>query len=480
MRLAFFTAVVSIFDIFKIAVGPSSSHTLGPWRACLNFLKEIQSCDEADSLSRIQVDLYGSLALTGKGHGTDLAVVLGLSDFDPATVNLNIIAEMQSLLASASSLPINKTSPFLFCPKNDIVFHLEQLLDFHSNALKCSAYNSFGILVAEETYYSIGGGFIIKESEKELASDNYSYLYQFSSAKQLLSLCRQNHLSIKDVVLSNELKRYTEKELFEKLGMIWEVMRECAFRGSQTEGILPGGLNVRRRAAAMSQKLLVKTELFESSDEWLQSIKSKQFNFRQTIDWVSCFALAVNEENASFGRVVTAPTNGAAGVIPAVILYVLCLHDQNITEKEIFEFLLVAAAVGSLFKEGATLSAAAGGCQAEIGVSSAMAAAGLVHVLGGTDGQILMAAEIAMEHHLGLTCDPIMGLVQVPCIERNSIGAMKAITSAQLALNSDPEKAKVSLDQVIKTMWNTALDMNLKYKETAQGGLAIHVAEAEC
>ncbi len=327
--------------------------------------------------------------------------------------------------------------------------------------------------VYQETYYSVGGGFIQKEGEEALLSDKVIPKYEMQTASHLLDVCIRADKNISSIVLENEKCWNTEQAINEKLLQIWQVMIDCIYKGCHEEGILPGGLLVNRRAAAINKRLLAGKN-YHDQLSWITAIKENGNGFQYTLNWVSCFALAVNEENASFGRVVTAPTNGSAGVIPAVLMYyiVFCNGQNN---SKIMQFLLTAAQIGSIFKQGATLSAAMGGCQAEIGVSSAMAAAGLTEVLGGNPQQCLMAAEIAMEHHLGLTCDPIGGLVQIPCIERNTMGAIKAITAAQLALQSEPSKAKVSLDSVVKTMWETALDMNSKYKETSEGGLALNI-----
>jgi L-serine dehydratase len=323
-----------------------------------------------------------------------------------------------------------------------------------------------------ETYYSIGGGFVVKEGETSSTSSIH-LPFPIHNSEELLHWCRKTGLSIHEVVMENELAWRTEKETADGVLNIWRVMKECTYRGCHTSGILPGGLNVKRRAAELNKKLL-KDHTYQNFDEWVEDIRSGGNSFQYILDWVSCFALAVNEENASFGRVVTAPTNGAAGVIPAVLLYYKIFY-RDISDEKIVQFLLTASEIGSIFKKGATISAAMGGCQAEIGVSSSMAAAALTEALGGSQRQALMAAEIAMEHHLGMTCDPIAGLVQVPCIERNTMGAIKAITASQLALQSSPDFAKVSLDVVVETMWHTAMDMNSKYKETAEGGLAIKI-----
>jgi L-serine dehydratase len=324
-----------------------------------------------------------------------------------------------------------------------------------------------------ETWYSVGGGFVKKEGEEATSSASVNLPFPVDKAEDLLHWCRKTGLSISEVVMENENSWRTEAETKTGMLKIWQVMKECIYRGCHMQGTLPGGLNVKRRAAELNKKLM-NGRSYQDYDSWVEAFRGGGNDFTYILDCVSCFALAVNEENASFGRVVTAPTNGASGVIPAVLQYFVVFRD-GYKEDKILQFMLTAAEIGSIFKKGATLSAAMGGCQAEIGVSSAMAAAGLTEALGGTQRQALMAAEIAMEHHLGLTCDPIGGLVQIPCIERNTMGAIKAITASQLALQSTPDFAKVSLDAVIKTMWDTAKDMSFKYKETAEGGLAIHI-----
>ncbi len=324
-----------------------------------------------------------------------------------------------------------------------------------------------------ETYYSIGGGFVIKENEEAGSASSVQLPFPIDHADDLLHWCRKTGLSISEIVMENETAWRPESETRKGILTIWNVMKECMYRGSHTKGVLPGGLFVNRRAAELNKKLLTGF-IYDDYDSWVRAIRAGGNDFKYILDWVSCFALAVNEENASFGRVVTAPTNGAAGVIPAVLQYYVCFCEGDSYDK-IIQFLLTAAEIGSIFKKGATISAAMGGCQAEIGVSSAMAAAALTECTGGSQRQAMMAAEIAMEHHLGMTCDPIGGLVQIPCIERNTMGAIKAITASQLALQSTPDFAKVSLDNVIKTMWDTAIDMNSKYKETADGGLAVHI-----
>jgi L-serine dehydratase len=359
-----------------------------------------------------------------------------------------------------------------FDPEEDIEFLFSESLPFHPNALTflVKFYNDETLA---ETYYSIGGGFVIKEGEDNNAKQEVSLAFPVNTADELLHWCRKTGLNVSDVVMENE--NSWRSEAVTKAGVlnIWRVMKECIFRGCHAEGMLPGGLNVKRRGGGLNKKLM-NGRTYSDYNSWLATIRQGGNDFKYILDWVSCFALAVNEENASFGRVVTAPTNGAAGVIPAVLQYYVAFCDGN-TDDKVIQFLLTASEIGSIFKKGATISAAMGGCQAEIGVSSAMAAAALTECMGGTQRQTLMAAEIAMEHHLGLTCDPIGGLVQIPCIERNTMGAIKAITACQLALQSTPDFAKVSLDGVIKTMWDTALDMNSKYKETADGGLAVNI-----
>ena len=349
---------------------------------------------------------------------------------------------------------------------------MDTSLPFHPNAVTFAVELDNGDSFAQ-TYYSIGGGFVIKEGDDAAERKTVKLPYPIDNADDLYHHCMSNMSAISQIVWENESVWREKSDVGKGLMNIWRVMRECIYKGCHTEGVLPGGLNVTRRAAGLNRRLM-KKEVYGNYDDWLKIIQNRSFTFNETLNWVSCFALAVNEENASFGRVVTAPTNGAAGVIPAVLQYFVAFENGNSTSK-IIQFLLVAGEIGSIFKKNATISAAMGGCQAEIGVSSAMAAAALTECLGGSIRQVMMAAEIAMEHHLGLTCDPIGGLVQVPCIERNTMGAIKAITASQLALQSSPESAKVSLDNVIKTMWQTALDMNSKYKETSDGGLAINV-----
>ncbi|WP_229216362.1 L-serine ammonia-lyase [Dyadobacter sp. 3J3] len=462
---------ISVFDIFKIGVGPSSSHTLGPWRAGQLFVKLLENITSLDQVISVKVNLYGSLAKTGKGHGTDLAVQLGLCGYDPVTMDTKQIDTIKFQIADSNKLILNGTSEIDFNPKTDIIFKMQESLPFHPNALTFTAeITENGIL--RETYYSVGGGFVIQEENQEEVGPCVRLPYPVDHASDLLNWHQQTGMAISDIIYENEKVWRSEEEIKSELLNIWRVMKESIYEGCHNEGILSGGLHVKRRAASLSEKLL-NEKVYSGYDEWIAAIRSNGHGFKYTLDWLSCFALAVNEENASFSRVVTAPTNGSAGVIPAVLQYYLIFC--NGTENDIIRFLLTASEIGCIFKKGATISAAMGGCQAEIGVSSAMAAAGLTEVSGGTVEQCMMAAEIAMEHHLGMTCDPVGGLVQIPCIERNTMGAIKAITASQLAMQSNPENAKVSLDNVVKTMWETALDMNFRYKETSEGGLAINI-----
>ncbi len=464
--------------MLKIGVGPSSSHTLGPWRAAERFLGELNVLQLLDQTARVCVHLYGSLALTGKGHGTDIAVLMGLSGKDPVTVPLEEVQRLPAEVARENLLYLGERHPVAFFPARDFVFHFSESLPFHANGIVFEAFDENGNCSLSCTYYSIGGGFVVQEGvhgEEPESRETVSFPFPIPNAETLKTYCEELGKSVSDIVLENEKYWRSQVETEAKILEIWSVMKACIFRGCHTEGILPGGLQVVRRAAGIHRKLLGDA-VYASPDEWIQAIRQTKFGFSEIIKWIGCFALAVNEENANFGRVVTAPTNGAAGVIPAVLMYYICFTEQQPTEEDLLRFLLVAGEIGSIFKKGSTISAAMGGCQAEIGVSSAMAAAALCERLGGTPAQVLMAAEIAMEHHLGLTCDPIAGLVQIPCIERNSMGAVKAITAAQIARESDPSSARVTLDGVIQTMWQTAQDMNHKYKETSLGGLAVHIA----
>jgi len=463
---------ISITDMFKIGVGPSSSHTLGPWKAALSFLQSMEEKNILQDVRNVEVLLYGSLAKTGVGHGTDVAVQLGLCGEDPETFKVEDIHARMNDIRAMKKILLHGRHEIDFDPDEDIEFLMAESLPFHPNALTFLVTLFNGETFAA-TYYSVGGGFVVREGGEMTTASNVVLPFPVNTSEDLLHWCMKTGMSIHEVVMENETAWRTEAATRKFALNIWRVMKECIYRGCHTTGYLPGGLNVKRRGYDLNRRLL-KDKTYHHYNEWLQCIVEGGSDFRYILDWVSCFALAVNEENASFGRVVTAPTNGAAGVIPAVLHYYICFGGGD-TDEKIINFLLTAAEVGSIFKKGATISAAMGGCQAEIGVSSAMAAAALTESLGGTQRQALMAAEIAMEHHLGLTCDPIKGLVQIPCIERNTMGAIKAITACQLALQSKPDFAKVSLDSVIKTMWDTALDMNSKYKETADGGLAVNV-----
>ncbi|MBF0694757.1 MAG: L-serine ammonia-lyase [Flavobacterium sp.] len=471
---------ISVFDMLKIGVGPSSSHTLGPWRAAERFLEELRQENLLDKTDRVKTDLYGSLSLTGKGHATDLAVMLGLSGQDPEYIPIDRISGIISDIESTGTINLANERQIPFSFFADIVFN-RNFQPFHANGMTFTAYTTDD-QVYSSTFYSIGGGFVVKEERENAAIKSeikHAFPFPIDKADELLQFCRAENKSISEIVYENEKSMRSEEVISSELLRIWETMLECMFIGCHSEGTLPGGLNVRRRAFDMHKNLIGDAQ-YESPQQWLLQIRKTEVKFRQILKWVSCFALAVNEVNAALGRVVTAPTNGSAGVIPAVLMYYLVIENHQAGEKEIKQFLLTAGEIGSIFKKGSTISAAMGGCQAEIGVSSAMAAAALCEVMGGTPEQALMAAEIAMEHHLGLTCDPIAGLVQIPCIERNTMGAIKAINAAELALETDPKNAKVPLDKVVDTMWQTAKDMNNKYKETSEGGLAIAVNLADC
>lgn len=466
---------LSIFDIFKIGVGPSSSHTLGPWKAALDFINLLSN----KSFNRVQVELYGSLSKTGKGHCTDIAIMLGLLGYLPDQIDTRLINGLINDIYIYLSMKVNdKIIPFN--PSENIIFNSSTQKE-HPNTMIIKAFNDLN-LVLEQVYHSVGGGFIEKPNEINITQQsNLQLPFPITFAAELLEYTHKNECSISEIVMKNELAFDSKSNIESKLQLIIDTMIQGVYRGIVTEGILPGGLNVKRRAHALAKELLQDRSL-NSVKEWMNNVRKTPPSFQAVNKWVSCFALAINEENADLGRVVTSPTNGAAGVIPAVMLYYFFFCQNKNEYHELHKFLKVAGEIGCLFKKNATISAAVGGCQAEIGVSSAMAAGGLTEVLGGTPQQVLMAAEIAMEHHLGLTCDPIGGLVQIPCIERNTMGAIKAITASNLALSSNPDDAKVHLDIVIKTMWQTAQEMNSKYKETSEGGLAyqLPVAIAEC
>ena len=470
---------ISIFDMLKIGVGPSSSHTLGPWRAAQQWISKLKESSCFLLVDEIKVDLYGSLSLTGRGHATDSAILLGLSGADPEFIPIEEIDTIIAAVKDTSLLYLNNEKMISFSIDN-IQFNKE-FLPFNPNGMTFTAFQNKE-LISKETYYSIGGGFIIQEDDSlvdEIEVTKQNFPYPINRARQLERYCEQENLAISEIVLQNELVLNAPAKIDAELHRIWTTMLECMYLGCHTKGVLPGGLNVKRRAFDTHVKLIKDTS-YTRSEDWIRAIRSTEVKFREILKWVSCFALSVNEVNASLGRVVTAPTNGSAGVIPAVLMYYLVIENHKADFEHIKKFLLTAGEIGSIFKKNATISAAMGGCQAEIGVSSAMAAAALTELLGGSPAQCLVAAEIAMEHHLGLTCDPIGGLVQIPCIERNAMGAIKAINAAEMALETDPKEVKVPLDKVIDTMWETAKDMNKNYKETSEGGLAITVRMVDC
>jgi L-serine dehydratase len=463
---------LSVFDIYKIGVGPSSSHTLGPWRAALAF-RELLGEEVPQTLS---IQLFGSLSKTGVGHGTDIAVVLGLLGHDPITIPTRTIPTIIEEVKNSRVLEIGAAKvPFRFA--EDIIFQ-QFNHPGHPNTLTFSALTAAGNLV-QETYHSLGGGFIEREGHGEDAEIDYAFIHDVSSGQKMIELSDRSDKTITRLLYENERCIRSSTDIHHRVETLFQVMLNCVYRGCHTDGILPGGLKVQRRAAALSRKLL-SGKTYPDRQQWLAAVRKSNRDFSTVNQWISCFALAVNEENAALGRVVTSPTNGASGVIPAVLLYHYLFG--NFGEDDLMRFFLSSGQIGALFKQGATISAAVGGCQAEVGVSSAMAAAGLTEVLGGSTRQVLQAAEIAMEHHLGLTCDPIGGLVQVPCIERNAMGAMKAITAANLALAGNANKAVVHFDAVVATMWETAQYMHSKFKETAEGGLAVNVSvvQPEC
>ncbi|APG65016.1 L-serine ammonia-lyase [Tenacibaculum todarodis] len=470
---------ISVFDMLKIGVGPSSSHTLGPWRAAMAWVQKIRETNILGAIDTIEVHLYGSLSLTGKGHATDLAILLGLSEADPEYIPIEDVFIIVDRINTQEEIYFKGGNKIKFL-KNSIVFN-RGFLPFHSNGMTFKGFSN-GKEISTETYYSIGGGFIVQENdhlEEEIEITKKNFPFPINRAIQLEEYCEKENLQISDIVLKNELELRSSDEIDFELNRIWETMLECMYIGCHTEGKLPGGLNVKRRAFDTQAKL-IKDAVYSNPDEWISAIRSSEVKFREILKWVSCFALSVNEVNAALGRVVTAPTNGSAGVIPAVLMYYMVIENHDANFNHVKKFLLTAGEIGSIFKKNATISAAMGGCQAEIGVSSAMAAGALTELLGGTPAQCLSAAEIAMEHHLGLTCDPIAGLVQVPCIERNSMGAIKAIHAAEIALETDPKESLVHLDDVIDTMWETAKDMNKNYKETSEGGLAVTVRMVDC
>ncbi|MEC9482492.1 MAG: L-serine ammonia-lyase [Halomonas sp.] len=456
---------ISVFDLFKIGIGPSSSHTVGPMRASFDFVTALRENDQLERVARVEVHLYGSLSATGAGHGTDRAVIMGLMGERPDRIDPAIVGPCLEELLEAQTLMLDNRWAIPFIWARDLQWH-EECLPHHPNALTLIAYSHAGEL-CRNTYYSVGGGFVVDERQAqagELDTDTTVLPYDFNTAGELLALCRMHDLRISELMLANEKAWRDEADIRSGLWRIWEAMRECVDNGVSHEGVLPGGLNVRRRARRLHQRLLAA----EDDNDLIASTFS-------AMDWVNVFALAVNEENAAGGRMVTAPTNGAAGIIPAVLHYYMKFQPQA-SERDVVDFLLAAGAVGILCKKNASISGAEVGCQGEVGSACAMAAAGLAEVMGGTPGQVENAAEIGLEHNLGLTCDPVGGLVQVPCIERNAIASVKAINAAQMALRGDGEHF-ISLDKAIRTMRDTGRDMQDKYKETSRGGLAVNAIE---
>lgn len=457
---------VSVFDLFKIGIGPSSSHTVGPMKAARLFLDKLHGAQLPQSVAGVRVVLYGSLAATGKGHGSDTAVMLGLAGHAPETIDPDAAPALVERIRTTRQLVLDGLQPIAFDPPGDIRFLRRETLPLHPNGLRFHAFGADGAEILAATYYSVGGGFVVADQPgeggtpvKAIRPDATALPLPFTSAAGLLQHTERLGCSIAEVMRRNERHWRSDDEITAGLLRIWQVMRECAARGCRTEGTLPGGYRVKRRAAAWHRNLATR----------------QQKDALDVMDWVNLYALAVNEENAAGGRVVTAPTNGAAGIIPAVLHY-YCGFTTAPTDAGVVDFLLTAGAIGILYKENASISGAEVGCQGEVGVACSMAAGALCAVLGGTPRQVENAAEIGMEHHLGLTCDPVGGLVQIPCIERNAIASMKAINAARMALQGDGTH-HVSLDQVIKTMRETGADMLTKYKETARGGLAVNIVE---
>ncbi len=455
---------ISVFDLFKIGIGPSSSHTVGPMRAARLFALELRERGLLAQTARVSVELYGSLAATGKGHGTDRAILLGLEGERPEAVEPEAIEPRLAALRARGEVRLLGEQAIPFAEARDLQFNLDRTLPYHPNGMHFVATGRAGELLLDKTYYSVGGGFVVDQDAARASGkpDAVGLPYPFASARELLELCAEHRMSISQLMLENEKVWRAEAEIRAGLLHIWDVMQECVQRGCRTEGVLPGGLGLVRRAPGLYRQLVERPEAALSDP-------------LSIMDWVDLYALAVNEENAAGGRVVTAPTNGAAGIVPAVLHY-WDRFCSGATPDSIVRFFLTAAAVGILFKENASISGADVGCQGEVGVACSMAAAALTEVRGGTPGQVENAAEIGMEHNLGLTCDPVGGLVQVPCIERNAMGAIKAINAARIALRGDGRHF-VSLDKVIETMRATGADMKSQYKETARGGLAVAVIE---
>ena len=460
---------VSVFDLFKIGIGPSSSHTVGPMRAARMFVQRLRHEGVLERTVRVATGLYGSLGATGKGHGSDKAVLLGLAGHEPDTVDIESIPGILDAIRNDKRIALGGDHVVAFDEARDLVMYRRQSLPLHANGMRCIAYDAEGNELQNRVYYSVGGGFVVTEEvladgakQKQIAPDTTVLPYPFKTGAELLALTEQEGCSIAEIMRRNERHWRPDEETLAGLLKIWRVMQECVQRGCRTEGILPGGFKVKRRSAALYRDLVAHPEA---------ALRDPL----QVMDWVNLYALAVNEENAAGGRVVTAPTNGAAGIVPAVLhYYARFVHGAN--EDGIVDFLLTAAAIGILYKENASISGAEVGCQGEVGVACSMAAGALCAVMGGTPAQAENAAEIGMEHHLGLTCDPVGGLVQIPCIERNAIASVKAINAARMALRGDGTH-HVSLDKVIKTMRETGADMMTKYKETARGGLAVNIVE---
>jgi L-serine dehydratase len=455
---------ISIFDLFSIGIGPSSSHTVGPMKAAKAFIDSLVAQKQLNHVTRLQVELFGSLAFTGKGHGTDKAILLGLEGNAPDTVNPDMITPRAHEIIEKNVINLNGEHPLPFHYVNDFVFNYKDVLPFHTNGMRFTAYDANQTEINSGIYYSIGGGFILTEQEAMHPQGVYTadFPHPFNTAKELLTACEKHHISISELMMVNECSLRPREEVIARLELIAKRMRECIDKGCDTAGILPGGLNVKRRAPELYKKLLAKG-------------KPNSHELTDSMSWLNLYAIAVNEENAAGGRVVTAPTNGAAGIIPAVLHYYLTFYPEA-KHEDMMTFLLTAGAIAILYKKGASISGAEVGCQGEVGVACSMAAAALTAVLGGSLYHIENAAEIAMEHHLGLTCDPINGLVQIPCIERNAMGAVKAVNASRLALLGDGQH-HVSLDKVIATMRQTGKDMMSIYKETSLGGLAANLPE---
>lgn len=469
---------ISVFEIIKVGIGPSSSHTMGPWNAAELFLNLIRKDQGIAQVREVFIEFFGSLAKTGIGHGTDIAGMLGISGEDFKTIDTSKIDDKILKIKSSERILLGGEKEIPFFYGYHLVLNKERSLEFHPNGMIFRAvFEDEKELVQD--YYSVGGGFVATKEEVSVDHSCIRTLYPCHHGKDVLTYCEKLGLKrFSELIFLNEESWRSRTETEKQALYIWDQIKECIYKGVNREGLLPGGLKVTRRAPAINRKLLGE-KVYHNKEQWFKMVVDAEETFVTINKWVSCFALAVNEENASFGRIITAPTNGASGVIPAVLMYAQAF-TEFVSDDDIVRFLLVAGEIGTLFKKNATISAAMGGCQAEVGVSSAMAAAGLTEIMGGTPAQVLQAAEIAMEHHLGLTCDPIAGLVQIPCIERNSMGAIKAITAANIAIDGDPSQAKVSLDQVIQSMWETAQSMSDRFKETSEGGLAIAVNVAEC